>query len=189
MLSELYWIIMLGRHVVVYGPASSGKTTLAGQIADHIGVPHIELDAVFWKPDWTQKPLEEFRAEVSGLLEEHKEGWVFDGNYSNVRGLILPQVDTVVWLQLPFRVVFWRALRRTLGRIRSREPLWGHNYETFRNSFLSRESLLLYIIMNWRGYKRIGRSFEEIPHHASIIILHSQREIDNFLANLNRDEK
>jgi adenylate kinase family enzyme len=182
-------MIMLGRHVVVYGPASSGKTTLANRIARHTGVPHIELDAIFWEPNWIQKPLEEFRVEVSRLIEEHKEGWVFDGNYSNVRDLILPLADTVVWLQLPFRVVFWRALTRAIGRIISRQPLWGHSYETFRKSFLSRESLLLYIIMNWRRYKRIENSLEEIPHHATIIILRSRREIDGFLAGLSRDEK
>ena len=188
--SLLYcWIVMLGRYVVVYGPSCSGKTTVSNRIAQYIGVPHVELDAVFWKPNWGETPLEEFRADVSRLLEEFNTGWVFDGNYSNVRDLILLQADTVVWLQLPFRVVFWRALRRAIGRIISRQPLWGHSYETFRNTFLSRESLLLYIIMNWRRYQRLGESLEAIPHHASIIILRSQREIDDFMAMLSGDEK
>ncbi len=182
-------MIMLGRRIVVYGPACSGKTTVADHIAQHIGVPHVELDAVFWQPDWVEKPTEEFRADVSALLNRHVDGWVFDGNYSNVRDLILPQVDTVVWLQLPFRTVYWRALKRTVGHILRRTPLWGHSYETFRNSFLSRESLLFYIIMNWRRYKRVGQSLEEIPHHARVIELHSQREINAFLADLSSINK
>ena len=72
----------IGRHIVVYGPTGSGKTTVAAHLARRIGVPHIELDAVFWLPQWNQKPVEEFRADVSTLLSECTDGWVFDGNYS-----------------------------------------------------------------------------------------------------------
>ena len=180
---------MQGRHVVVYGSSGSGKTTVSSKIAKHFDVPHIELDAVYWKPNWVETPVEEFRADVSRRLEENTAGWICDGNYSNVRDLILPQADTVVLLQLSFRVVFWRAFRRAIGRIISRQPLWGHNYETFRNTFLSRKSLLLYIIMNWRRYKRIGQSLEQIPHHASIIQLHSQWEIDRFLDSLSKSNE
>lgn len=86
----------MGCHVVVYVPTSSNKSTLAGRIAQHINVPHIEIDAIFWTPDWVEKPLEEFRAEMSAVLSECPDGWVFDGNYSRVRDLILPLADTVI---------------------------------------------------------------------------------------------
>lgn len=80
----------IGRRVVVYGPTGSGKSTVARNIAAHIGVPLVELDAIFWGPRWVNKPLEEFRAEVSALLSSHTDGWVCDGNYSQVRDIILP---------------------------------------------------------------------------------------------------
>jgi adenylate kinase family enzyme len=177
-------MIMVGRYVLVWGPSCSGKTTVARRISERIGVPHFEIDAIFWKPNWVETPPDELLAEVSRRLEENTAGWVFDGNYRYSRPLLLPLADTVVWLKLPFRVVFWRALNRTIGRIVSHEPLWGYNYETWRESFFSCDSLLLYIIKNWRRYQHLEQSLQEIPNHAELIRLRSQREVDDFIASL-----
>ena len=173
--------------MLVWGPACSGKTTVARKISQYLGVPHIELDAIFWQADWVERPLEEFRAEVSALIEKHTDGWVFDGNYySRIADMILPYADTVVWLRLPFRVVFWRVLNRTISRIKRHEPLWETNYETWSNSFFSRESLLLYIIKNWKPYIRKGKAaLANTPNNAEIIELYSAREVDGFLADIN----
>ena len=175
----------VGCRVVVYGPAGSGKTTIAGKIARAIGVPHIELDAIFWLPEWVSKSWEQFREDVSIALNNNPGGWVCDGNYSHVRDLILPMADTVVWLRLPFRVVFWQLLRRTVIRSRSGELLWGYNRESWRKAFLSRDSLLLYVIRKWRRHRRlIERDIREIPNQASVIMLRSIEEIEDFLTSL-----
>ncbi len=178
-------MVKIGPHVGVYGPTGSGKTTVAGRIAQHIGVPYIELDAVFWMPDWVEKPLEEFRAEVSNVLKSYPDGWVLDGNYSQVRDLTLPLADTVVWLRLPFWLASWWLWRRTITRGWKKEQLWGTNYESLRLSFLSRDSLLLYQMRHWRRHHQgVKQSLEEIPHHASVFQLRSAREIEDFLASL-----
>ena len=178
-------MVKLGRHIVVYGPTCSGKTMVSNQIAERIRIPHIELDALFWTPQWIKKQLEEFRAEVSTILNANTDGWVCDGNYSRVRDLILPLADTVVWLRPPFRVAFWRLLKRTIIRCWNRELLWGNNRESWRLSFLSRDSLILYLIINWRSsHKKIKHALENIPHKASVIELYSSKEVDSYLASL-----
>lgn len=175
----------IGRHIVVYGPAGSGKTFVALKIAQSIGVPHIELDAVFWLSEWKEKSIEQFREDVSCILIDNTDGWVCDGNYSRVRDLILPMADTVVWLRLPFRIVFWNLLKRSITRAWNKDILWGTNRESWRGMFFSRDSLLLYVIKNWKRYtRRITRDLKEMPHHASVIKLHSMKEIDTFLAAL-----
>ena len=115
----------VGRRVVVYGPSGSGKTTLARAIGEARGLPVVELDGIFHRAGWQPTPDEEFRAAVLQRLESHADGWVFDGNWRAVRDLILPQADTVVWLRLPFRVVYPRVVRRTFRRMLTREVLWG----------------------------------------------------------------
>jgi len=178
-------MLKIGRRIVVYGPTGSGKTTVASRIAKHFGLPHVELDAIFWTPQWVEKSLAEFRNEVSALLKRHADGWVFDGNYSGVRDLILPFADTVVWLRPSFWVAFWWLWKRSITRALRRELLWGTNYESWRLLLLSWDSLLLYQMTHWRRHhEKVSRDLKEIPHCASVFELRSVREVEKFLASL-----
>jgi len=178
-------MVDIGQRIVVYGPTGSGKTTVAARIAAFLGVHHIELDAIAWLPGWVMKPLDEYRADISKVLNEHNEGWVCDGNYSEVRDLTLPRADTVVWLRMSYRVAFWRVLKRTVTRAWRREMLWGTNYESWRLSFLSRDSLLLYQARRWRRHhKRLSADLEGLPNHAHVYELRSEREVEVFLAKV-----
>ncbi|MBI4300037.1 MAG: (d)CMP kinase, partial [Chloroflexi bacterium] len=96
----------LGRRIVVYGPAGSGKTTVSRAIGERLGLAVVELDHLFWRQsDWEEPPVEEFRERVLSHLHG-LSGWVCDGNYSMVRGDILPMADAAVWLKLPFHAVY-----------------------------------------------------------------------------------
>ncbi|WP_322817698.1 AAA family ATPase [Tepidiforma sp.] len=149
-----------GRRVVVYGPAGSGKSSLARMLGERLGLPVVELDAVYHaRPGWQDLSREEFRAAVEGLLATHADGWVMDGNYALVRDLILPKAATVVWLDLPFWVVYWRLARRTILRSVRGAPLWNGNRETVRQTFFSRDSMLLWgLTAFWRTRRSIGES-------------------------------
>jgi cytidylate kinase len=48
--------------IIVSGTSGSGKTTVAGRIAAVLGLPHVELDALFHGPGWTPRPT--FEADV-----------------------------------------------------------------------------------------------------------------------------
>ncbi len=182
-------MVKIGRRIVVYGATGSGKTAVAARIAQSIGIPHIELDAIFWKPNWANRPLEQFRTDVSSILTDHPDGWVCDGNYTHVRDLTLPLADTVIWLRLPFRIAFWWLLKRTIARAWSRELLWGTNHESWRQSFLSRDSILLYQMTHWyRTLWQTKQALQEIPHQASVLELRSVKEINKFLASLDFTE-
>ena len=39
--------------ILVMGVSGSGKTTYARKLASQLNVPHIELDTLYWGPDWT----------------------------------------------------------------------------------------------------------------------------------------
>jgi adenylate kinase family enzyme len=36
----------------VVGSTGSGKTTFARALAEKLGVPHVEIDALFWQRGW-----------------------------------------------------------------------------------------------------------------------------------------
>ena len=120
----------LGDRIQVVGPSCSGKSTLGEELARRLGSRFIELDALFWRPGWTEPADEEFAQAV--LNETAAERWVAAGNYTRrTIPLYWRRLDTVVWLDFPERVVYPRILRRSWRRWRSKEHLWGTNYERF----------------------------------------------------------
>ena len=133
------------QRVVVFGTTGSGKSWLAERLAKRHGLRLIELDQLYWGRDWQPAPLELFRHRVE---REIRDGdWIVVGNYGQVRDLVWRAADTLIWLDLPLPLVMWRLLRRTIGRVTSRQELWGTgNRETFRTAFLSRDSILLWAI-------------------------------------------
>ena len=168
------------RRVVVFGTTGSGKSWLAERLAARHGLRLIELDALFWGPDWQPAPLELFRHRVE---RETRDGdWIVVGNYGQVRDLVWRQADTLVWLDLPFALVMGRLLRRTLRRVLSREELWGTgNRETFRNAFLSRDSILLWAInTHRRNRERFTIECRLLGKDKTVVRLQNRREVERF---------
>lgn len=176
---------LIGRRIIIWGHSGSGKSALAETISRARDLPLIELDAMFWRPNWEESPRDEFAAAVAQRVEDSGEGWVVAGNYGKVRELLVPQADTIIWLRLPFRIVFWRLFWRTIRRARTKEHLWGTNYETYRKAFLRRDSILLWGITNWKTHVRnTDRVLEEIPHTATIHRLSSAKDVDALVGHV-----
>ena len=130
---------------------------MARAVAARIDIPHVELDALHWGPNWTCPPRLEFRALVARALS--RESWIVDGNYSKVRDIIWVRADTIVWLDYSLPVTLWRLTRRTLRRLAKREVLWNGNRESWRQQFLSRESLFLW---SWQTHGQHRRTFPQL---------------------------
>ena len=111
-----------------------------------------------------------------------------DGNYSAVRDIVWGRATAVVWLNYSFRVVLWRCLCRTTRRAITREELFSGNRESFRMSFLSRDSIILWAITSHgqvrREYRRIldGGNFP----HLRVIELRGPSEAKALVASLGR---
>ncbi len=79
--------------------------------------------AIFHLLGWRELPEDDFQAAVVANIAG--EGRVVDGNYSAVRHLIWRRADTVVWLDLPRRLVMRRITWRTVSRTVTRRRLWN----------------------------------------------------------------
>lgn len=171
--------------VVVVGISCSGKTTFSKRLATILDNPRFELDDFFWGPNWRPKPAADFRrlaAEAAAC-----ERWVIDGGYGAVRNLIWPRATAVVWLNLGFATVFGRAVVRSFKRGLTGELLHAAgNRESFRRSFFSRGSILLYIIRTYSAQRRGYRDLRDSGQFPQVtwIECHRPIEAEEFLRNL-----
>lgn len=159
--------------IAVVGTSCSGKTTLARRLAHLTGLPHIELDRLHWLANWTPKPLPEFRAAVSEHVAAPQ--WVLDGNYSKVRDIVWSRAVHLVWLNLPFPVVMWRALTRTARRIVTREELYSGNRENLKTALFEPDSIIWWVIKTHKRRQREYRALidQQIYPH---LIVHEVRQ-------------
>jgi adenylate kinase family enzyme len=134
--------------VVVIGTSCAGKSTFARSLARSLSVPYVELDELHWAPHWREKPDAEFARLVADAVSGCT--WVADGNYGVVRDILWPRANVIVWLNYGFALVFWRGLCRSIERGVWRTELWHGNRESFLRAFLSKESILLWILTTYR---------------------------------------
>jgi adenylate kinase family enzyme len=174
------------RRLVVIGTTSSGKSTLAKQVADRLGLDFIELDAFHWQANWTPATPEAFRERVETATSA--KFWVVAGNYHVVSDLIWPRAEAVIWLDYSFPFVFWRLFTRTVRRSWRQEELWNGNREKFwwHLKLWSEVSLFHWLFKTYWRRKREIPTLLALPEYAHLKLIHFQspREADEWLAGL-----
>ena len=172
------------QRIVVVGTSGCGKTVFARLLAQSLRCPCVELDELYWGPQWTPKPDAEFRRLVEAAASAPR--WVADGNYGRVRDILWPRATTIVWLNYSFQRVLLRALRRTLGRLITREPLWHGNKESVRLQFFSRKSILLWVISTFHRRREELASLRATGRypHLSWVELRRPKDAEPFLRSL-----
>ncbi len=171
------------RRIVIIGTSCSGKTTLAREVSRRLGLSYIELDTLYWGPNWT--PKSDFAERVEEAIGG--EGWVVDGNYTAVRHLTWQSADTIVWLDYQMRVVLMRGLFRSLARSWKKTELWSGNRESLRLQLLDKDSILLWIINTWRLRRRNNLELLRSPEYAGkrIVRLRTPGETRRWVDRLN----
>jgi adenylate kinase family enzyme len=166
------------KRIVVVGVTSSGKSTLAENLARRFELRFVELDALHWEPHWQAAPLDLFRARVQNALQA--ERWIVAGNYHVVRDLVWPKAQAVIWLDYPLPTVLWQLTRRSLRRWWTQELLWGMNREPLWNHFRlwSKDSLYHWL---FKTYWRRKREYPELlsqPEHRHLELIRFQHPKD-----------
>ncbi|WP_394392524.1 adenylate kinase [Shewanella woodyi] len=142
---------------------------------------YIELDQLHWLPDWAERPDPEFRALVDKVSAA--ESWVIDGNYSVARDILWPRATTIIWLNHSFELVLYRAVTRSIHRTLTKKPLFAGNVETFRHSFLSRDSIILWVLFTFHKKRRRYLNLLQFNEFNTInfIELKGQKQVNAFL--------
>jgi adenylate kinase family enzyme len=176
--------------ISVVGSSGSGKTTVAMAIAESLDCPHLELDSVYHQSGWTPLPDGAFRDVARGFVEQDR--WVVDGNYTShgVLDLVWSRADTVIWLDMPKRVVMQRVTRRTIRRAVKREELWNGNHEPISNftKWAPEDNIIRWA---WTRYGHTREKYADRMHDPrwsdlDFIRLHSRGDVSKLLGSLDK---
>jgi len=144
---------------VVIGSSGSGKSTFARRLAAACDLTRIELDALNWGPNWTNRSADE-PALFERLVDEAIgcERWVSDGNYRVALQRTLPLATHLIWLDYARPLIMRRVIRRSFLRAVGRQELWPGtgNREDFRR-WLEKEHPIRWA---WDTYHRRRAQYE-----------------------------
>lgn len=172
----------------IIGTSGSGKTTFGRQLAEILRIPFIEMDAIFWGPNWSPSENDPFFERLAEALEGEK--WVLDGNYSRTNPIKRKRVEVVIWLDFSFPRTLRQAVSRAISRLISQEELWPGtgNRETLR-MLISKESIVLWTITSYgRKRKNIIKMMESPEYqHIQFHQLRSPAKAASFLEEVRRN--
>jgi adenylate kinase family enzyme len=166
------------KRILIIGSGGAGKSTLARRLGDATRIEVIHLDKLHWKPNWTSPPKEEWRKTVEEQLK--KETWIIDGNFGGTMEMRLWACDTVIYLDFPRTICFYRALKRAVKYYNKTRPDMGEGC----NERIDFE--FLHWVWNFPKTTKpvIEERLKRLADGKTIIRLRSPLEVEDFLSNI-----
>lgn len=166
------------QRILVVGSPGAGKTTFALRLGRKLNLPVVHLDVHNFLPNWTPRPLDDWRAKSAALAAG--PAWIMDGDFSNTHDIRMERADTLFWLDYPRHVCVARVLKRLASAAgRSRPDLPPGCSERFDLPFLK------YV---WdfptKGRQRIVDNIDRYGAHLDVRRFADDAEADRFLAEV-----
>jgi adenylate kinase family enzyme len=165
--------------VLVAGTSGGGKTTTAARIAAILGIPHVEIDALFHGSDWTPRPS--FDSDVRAFSAG--PAWTTEWQYSAVRAHLADRADLLVWLDLPRWLVMRQVIRRTIVRRMRRQELWNGNREPALWTILTDRDHIVRWAWNThhKGHARVAHLMQQRPD-LCVVRLRNRKQVGRWLS-------
>lgn len=161
------------QRVMIIGPCGSGKSTLSFELAKRLGLPLIHMDKLNWQPGWIDSPDDVLLARVEEAVSGDR--WLIEGNYGGTMAPRLARADTVIYLDYPLPLCFWRMLKRVWHyRGRVRPDMTEGCPERFDLEFM-------WYLANWNRGPRQRTEAKLKGHEAKVIRLCNPRALEAWL--------
>jgi adenylate kinase family enzyme len=154
--------------VVILGRGAAGKSTFAKRLGEITGLPVVELDKMFWRPDLVATPREEWVALQEKLVAEDR--WILDGDLGPFDAIEvrIRAADTIILLDFSLARCAWRTVRRS----RERLDFWRWLI-TYRH----------------RSLPTLRETIAKSAPNADLRILRNPAELTRFAAQVDRSQR
>ena len=160
------------KRIMIIGCPGSGKSTFARALSGKTGLPLHYLDMMYWNPDRTTKPKEEFRASLRETVALPE--WIIDGNYGSTLEIRMEACDTVIFLDYPVEVCI-SGVEARRGKPRADMPWVETEPDLEFIEFIKK--------YNEESRPRVIELLEKYKEK-NIIIFKSRQESEDFLGSL-----
>ena len=161
------------RRVLVIGPCGAGKSTLAVELGQKLGLSVFHMDKLNWQPGWVESSKDEISVKLAEIVAADR--WLIDGTYGGTLAPRLARADTVVYLDYPIRLCLWRLMRRIWTyRGRTRPDMTEGCPERFDLEFLV-------YLMRWNSGPRIRTEARLKGHENKIVRLRGPGELRRWM--------
>ena len=176
------------KRINIVGSSGSGKSTFAKQLAEILKLSYVEMDQLFWQPNWQESQDDEFFASVELALQQ--PGWVLDGNYHRTGPLKWRYAQAVVWLDLSFVRTVYRVTKRVFERSLTQQELWPNtgNRETLSKAFFTKQSIIYWAITSRAKINQRYQTMMTAPEHSKLLFVHlsSPKQVELCLDAVNQ---
>ena len=164
------------KKILIIGSSGAGKSAFAKALSRILGIPVCHLDVLYWKPDWTESPPDEFEAKQREILEN--EVFIIDGYYGLTFPMRLDKADTVFWLDFNRFVCFYSAVKRRIKhRNKVRSDMGSGCVEKIDKMFV------MWILYHYpKQRKRIFTQLSEWK--GNVVIFKNRRRMKEYLKSI-----
>ncbi|WNS75985.1 topology modulation protein [Bacillus sp. DTU_2020_1000418_1_SI_GHA_SEK_038] len=166
------------KRIMVVGISSGvGKSTFARKLGEVLDIHVYHLDALFWKPNWVEAPIDEFSEAQRQIVNQDQ--WIIEGNYTPTFSIRTERADTIIYLELPIYICLYRVLKRWVMNIGKTRPDMGKDCKEKIDWAFIKFILTTY----YPRKKKMAERFQafQATDSKKVILLINKQEIEAFL--------
>lgn len=159
--------------ILIIGEAGRGKSLMAKNLSDKLGIPHYSTDDFFYEVKFSK--IREKQASIEQISKIYKnDKWIVEGTTIHLMEPGLTTADLVIYLK--HKNIFSQWLILVKRNFQRKDESVRGLLQLMKHTFYKRYKL---------GYKKVKITQDELiePYMSKVVQLHSFKEINNFISD------